>query len=103
MELPIDWDLKVNSLSNKRFENRFVVYPKVFGDGDVVRIVGGGADSGKEYRVTEGKTDYDEFIKKATAEDSFYDYMDSSVTVIPVDEEDEFDHEHISPIYLEKA
>ena len=30
-------------------ESRFVVYPKVFGDGDVVRIVGGGADSGKEY------------------------------------------------------
>ncbi len=96
--------IRVETLSNKRFENKFVVFPKAFKDGEKVRYVGKDSDE-KEFFgwVNSGLLNHDEFIKKATSENAIEDFIDASLRVDYWDEERlTWDHTHILPIYLEK-
>lgn len=105
-ELQKEQDIKVNTLSNKRFENKFVAFPKVFNNNEMVKIVGLNSNIIKDNIGWIGKTnlDYDEFINRATLEDAIEDYVDSSLPVIFWDEDNlMWNHEHINPIYLEKV
>ena len=104
-EMPKERMIKVETLSNKRFENKFVVFPKVFETNDKVRCVGRDLDDEKFIGwVNRGFWDYDEFIKKATAENAIEDYSDAALSVDYWAEDClTWDHSHILPIYLEKV
>ena len=102
-EIPKEREIKVNTLSNKRFENKFVVFPKVFEENEKIRVVGMDPKSNRFVGwVNRGFWGYEEFIKKATAEDAIEDYSDAA---LPIDYWDEdrltWDHSHILPIFLE--
>lgn len=104
-EIPKEREIKVNTLSNKRFENKFVVFPKVFEENEKIRVVGMDPKSnGFVGWVNRGFWGYEEFIKKATAEDAIEDYSDAA---LPIDywAEDRltWDHSHILPIFLERV
>ena len=104
-EIPKERAIKVVALSNKRFENRFVVFPKVFEENEKVRYVGKKSDD-KELIgwVNCGSLDYDEFIKKATAENAIEDYSDAALLIDYWDEDYRtWDHSHILPIYIERV
>ncbi len=104
-ELPKERVIKVETLSNKRFENVFVVFPDTFEANTKVRIVGmGPAWNGITGWVCKESFGYDAFIRKATAEEAFEDYSDTALVVDYFDEERiVWDHMHIIPIYLEKV
>ena len=101
---PKEREIKVNTLSNKRFENKFVVFPKIFEENEKIRVVGMDTKSnGFTGWVNRGLWEYEEFIKKATGPKSIEDYSDAA---LPIDywAEDRltWDHSHILPIYLER-
>ena len=103
-EIPKEREIKVNTLSNKRFENKFVVFPKIFEENEKIRVVGMDTKSdGFTGWVNRGLWEYEEFIKKATGPKSIEDYSDAA---LPIDywAEDRltWDHSHILPIYLER-
>ena len=104
-EIPKEREIKVNTLSNKRFENKFVVIPKIFEGNEKVRVVEMDSKSnGLVGWVNRGFWKYEDFIRKATAENAIEDYSDAC---LPVDYWDEnrlmWDHSHILPIYLERV
>ena len=104
-ELPKDRTIQVETLSNKRFENRFVVLPNLFEINDKVRIVGMDSYSdGISGWINAGFQKDDEFIRKATAKDAVEDYSDASLEVSYWSEDRlAWDHKHILPIYLERV
>ena len=104
-EIPEEWEERVNAWGNRRFENKYVVFPEVFREHEKVRMTGmtfkGEEIVGwisREYRSQE------ELIRHATAEDSMCDYSDVQYRVdIWDDEYLVWDHMHISPIYLKRV
>ena len=103
-EIPKEREIKVNTLSNKRFENKFVVFPKVFEENEKIHVVGTNSkNDGFMGWVNRGFWGYEEFIKKATAEDAIEDYSDAALVIDYLDEDMiTWTHNHILPIYLER-
>ena len=104
-EIPKEREIKVNTLSNKRFENKFVVFPKVFEENEKIRVVGTNSNNdGFTGWVNRGFWGYEEFIKKATAENAIEDYSDAALVINYLDEDMlTWTHSHILPIYLERV
>ncbi len=104
-EITKEREIKANTLSNKRFENRFVVFPKVFEENEKIRVVGmNWGNDGLIGWVNMGFRGYDEFVIKATAEDSIEDYSDAAYLIDYWNEDLlTWDHCHILPIYLERV
>ncbi len=105
-EIPMDREIRVNTLSNKRFENRFVFFPRSFNANDRVRVVGMGDtdNNGMVGRISCGPQDYEEFIRTAMAPNSIVDYSDAAIRVDYEDKDgNACDHAHILPIYLERV
>lgn len=102
-ELPKEYEIKVNSLSNKRFENRYVIFPQVFWEHEKVCVVGGGYIEGEIVGwIPREPHSYDWYIRRGSAPDSIYDYDDAMVRVDYWDDDDlAWSHLHILPIYLD--
>lgn len=98
-ELPID-DLvrNVESLSNKRFENKYVVMPNPFEAGDIVCNI----YNGTEMVVVTSQEEWSRLVSKALQPDTIYDWSDAAITVVYGEPESE-SHDHINPIWLEKV
>ncbi len=97
-ELPKERAIKVETLSNKRFENGYVVFPGTFKEDEKVRVVGRGKDDG-----IIGWVSWLSEEKMTKAKDLF-DYSDTSLTVDYWDSNSLiWEHDHIIPIYLERV
>ncbi len=104
-EIPEEQEKRVNSWDNRRFENKYVVFPEVFHGHEKVRIIRNAFENeeiigwiSREYRS------HEEYIKIATSEDSRCDYSDVQYRVdIWDDEYLVWDHMHINPIYLKRV
>lgn len=96
-ELPIDELVRtVESLSNKRFENKYVVMPNPFEAGDIVRNI----YNGMEMVVVTSQKEWSKFVMKAKQPGAIDDWSDASITVVYNEPEIE-SHDHINPIWLE--
>ena len=98
-EMPKDRSMKVETGNNKCFENRFVVFPKVFKGNEKVHCIGGNHE---EFFGWVRDFDYDSFIKSATSENAKDDFID---TTLPIDYWDEnrliWNHQHLLSMDLE--
>ncbi len=95
---------KIDSNNNKRFENKYVVFPEVFKEYEKVRVVE--AMYGKEYTgwIFNAHKNHDWFIEHATAPDSWCDYVDIDLRIDYWDKESlGWSHMHVNPIYLERV
>lgn len=93
-ELSKDRYIAINTLSNKRFENAYVVIPNPFEYGDRVTF----RNSEKLGTIATRKEQWNSLIRKGIQTDSIFDWSDASVVV----EWDDGSHSHINPIYLRK-
>ena len=85
----------------KRFENAFIPLPHPFKNGDLVSMMG---YDGIKYGVVEDSPErYEQFINRVKRGELFADFSDASITVDFIDEDGDFQHSHISPIFLEKV
>lgn len=96
-ELSREEQIKVNTLSRERFENSYVVIPNPFQLDDRVRIIGHEAIG----RVSVSQKDWEKTVKKALRPNATNDFSDVSITIQY--EGDKRDHEHVSPIFLERV
>ncbi len=96
-ELPLEEEIKVNTLSRERFENAFVNIPNPFEEGDLVKIVG----KEKSGVVQTSRAVWKKLTKKAQEKDAPYDWSDASLLI--QFGEDPMDHGHINPIFLERV
>lgn len=85
----------------ERFELAYIDIPYPFRIGDIVRVV----DSDRIGIVMSprSETDYQEFREKLNKLKSTgkVDYSDCTVLIDFIDDNGEFDHDHISPLWLE--
>ncbi len=89
-EPPKDRYLQVNTLSNHRFENRYVVFPRIFETNEKVHIVGMDKDFDTGWVAPAGNAEVD--------------YSDACLRVdYWEDEHLMWSHRHILPIYLERV
>lgn len=87
--------LLIDSLGRHRFENAYVVLPNPFEIGEFVKIIGTEIIG----RVDVSQEDWKKYVEKALSENAIEDYSDASIVI----RYDELDHDHVSPIYLEKV
>ena len=87
--------LLIDSLGRHRFENAYVVIPNPFEIGEFVKIIGTEIIG----RVDVSQEDWEKYVEKALSENAIEDYSDASIVI----RYDELDHDHVSPIYLEKV
>lgn len=93
--------LKIESTSNKRFENKYVIFPEVFKEFEKVRVIGDKECIGW---VFNGHMSHECLVKRATAPDSMSDYIDASLGIDFWNEESlMWDHKRVLPIYLERV
>lgn len=90
---------QVNSSDDDFFVKRFVNIPNPFQRGDIVRHIGK-----DEYGVVEtSQSEWAEFLNMIHSKRLFADWYDASITVSFLSEDGKFSHQHINPIFLEKA
>ncbi len=104
-EMSEDQEKRVNSWNNKRFEDKFVVFPEVFHEHEKVRII---RDSCRDDEVvgwiSREYGSHEDYIERATNEGSMCDYSDVQYRVDIWDEEYlVWDHIHVNPIYLKRV
>ncbi len=97
VELPLEDEKKV-SLGNKRFENRFIPLQNPFKEGDDVQLTYAPEDG--EWIVAVPDDYWDGLLKNP--EKAYYD--DTFLTIMRRNayENDDFEHDHVSLLYLEK-
>lgn len=91
------------SISNMRFEGRYIVILNPFDKGDVVRNL----VNGDICKVMTSQSDWNNFKNSRIVLEGIADYSDASIKIVPLKEcdktdEDWFYHEHVNPIYLER-
>lgn len=106
-EIPKDQEDRVNGWNNhnRRFEDRYVIFPEVFHEHEKVRII---QDAYMDEEITgwisREYRSHEEYIKMATADDSRCDYSDVQYRVDYWDEESlSWNHMHINPIYIKRV
>lgn len=103
IEMPSDSREVMDSNNNKRFENKYVVFPEVFKEYDKVRVIEGVYGNKYTGWVFNNHTSYGWRIDHATAPDSRSDYVDADLRIDYWDEDTlTWSHLHVSPIYLER-
>ena len=96
-----------DSYSDKLFYNAFVPMPFPFELGDYVRCVDGleGEIGRNDNRligiVSVSREDYENFLERAKK--IYVDFSDAQVTTTFIKKDGDLIHDHISPIFLEKA
>lgn len=88
--------LLVDSLGRHRFENAYVVLPNPFELGEYVRLVGDTMIG----RVDVSQEEWSKCVKRALEPDALDDYFDASIIVRY---NDQWEHSHLNPLYLERV
>lgn len=99
-EMSAEEEKKVDDWGEKRFEHRFAVLPNPFERGDIVYI----ADDCDSIGIVEtSQAEWKDFLKRVEERSLPVDFIDASVTVEFLHLDGSFSHNHIAPIFLEKA
>ncbi len=88
----------VETLNNKRFENKYVELPNPFESGDIVRDI----VTGKKMVVVTSQEEWKRYVEKGKRPDVIDDWSDASLLVVPENREKDW-HDHVNPIWFEKV
>ena len=98
-EMPREDEVRVDEYRPERFENQFIKMPFECYPGMAVRCL----DAGHKGRYGIVRVDWNEELRFIEEKNLFCDFSDVEVKVVFLTEDGIWDHDHIAPMYLEKA